>query len=75
MEFTKTPFRHDFEELNLHGYSNDNHYEGEVRGSRRLPDLMILTQELLKAIASERATITPDMLLTNTFHNPYIARL
>ncbi|NDJ25722.1 Uma2 family endonuclease [Nostoc sp. B(2019)] len=27
----------------------------------RLPDLMILTQELLEAIAGKRATITPDM--------------
>nr|WP_313934906.1 MULTISPECIES: Uma2 family endonuclease [unclassified Nostoc] len=27
----------------------------------RLPDLMILTQELLEAIAQKRATITPDM--------------
>ncbi|MBC1238796.1 MULTISPECIES: Uma2 family endonuclease [Nostoc] len=27
----------------------------------RLPDLMILTQELLEAIAGRRATITPDM--------------
>ncbi|MBD2501842.1 Uma2 family endonuclease [Anabaena azotica] len=35
-----------------------------VTGSRtrvRLPDLMILTQELLEAIAGGRATITPDM--------------
>ncbi|MFN6483197.1 MULTISPECIES: Uma2 family endonuclease [unclassified Nostoc] len=35
-----------------------------VTGNRtrvRLPDLMILTQELLEAIAGGRATITPDM--------------
>ncbi|HIK07067.1 MAG TPA: Uma2 family endonuclease [Trichormus sp. M33_DOE_039] len=35
-----------------------------VTGSRtrvRLPDLMILTQELFEAIALRRATITPDM--------------
>jgi len=35
-----------------------------VMGNRtrvRLPDLMILTQELLAALAGKRATITPDM--------------